>query len=202
MLKRVIILDCQKFNKYKCVANSLSKFTSESKKTNDENSIANRKPDENVVKQDKKPIMTKLLFPEIKSHEEKKEDEGSKRKGPFKNYFEDEERDKNKIAHYEEFFDTAARGKTAQHFIVPFFKLILSILVNEVLILRLNFKDAVEAFKITNPSKNLYIDFIYGALLKMKEFNAHTNLGAYRKLMEVFPIGIYIIFSFQAFVKT
>ena len=42
---------------------------------------------------------------------------------------------------------------------------------------------------MTNPAKNLYIDFIYGALLKMKEYNAHTHLEAYRKLMELFPVG-------------
>lgn len=35
----------------------------------------------------------------------------------------------------------------------------------------------------------MYIDFIYGALMKMKDFNAHTHLEAYRKLMELFPIG-------------
>lgn len=50
-------------------------------------------------------------------------------------------------------------------------------------------KSALEAFKITNPTKQLYLDFIYGALLKMKEYNAHTHLEAYRKLMEIFPIG-------------
>ena len=48
---------------------------------------------------------------------------------------------------------------------------------------------AIEAFKITNPTKQLYIDFIYGALLKMKEYDSHTQLEAYRKLMEIFPIG-------------
>lgn len=52
------------------------------------------------------------------------------------------------------------------------------------------FKSAIEAFRLTNPTKQLYIDFIYGALLKMKEYNAHSHLEAYRKLMELFPIGI------------
>jgi hypothetical protein len=50
-------------------------------------------------------------------------------------------------------------------------------------------KNALTAFSITNPQKNLYIDFIYGALLKMKEYDAHKHLEAYRKLMEIFPIG-------------
>ena len=40
----------------------------------------------------------------------------------------------------------------------------------------------------------MYIDFIYGALLKMKEYNAHNHLEAYRKLMELFPIGNRFIF--------
>ena len=35
----------------------------------------------------------------------------------------------------------------------------------------------------------MYIDFIYGALMKMKDYNAHTHLEAYRKLMELFPVG-------------
>ena len=51
-------------------------------------------------------------------------------------------------------------------------------------------KSAIEAYQQTNPAKNLYIDFIYAALLKMKEYNAHNHLEAYRKLMELFPIGI------------
>ena len=50
-------------------------------------------------------------------------------------------------------------------------------------------KNAIDAYRETNPSKNLYVDFVYGALLKMKEYNAHTDLEAYRKLMELFPIG-------------
>ncbi len=54
---------------------------------------------------------------------------------------------------------------------------------------RIVLKMALQAFSQTNPQKNLYIDFIYGALLKMKEYNAHTHLEAYRKLMEIFPIG-------------
>lgn len=53
-------------------------------------------------------------------------------------------------------------------------------------------KMAIEAFKITNPTKQFYIDFIYGALLKMKEYDAHTSLEAYRKLMEIFPVGTII----------
>lgn len=53
----------------------------------------------------------------------------------------------------------------------------------------------MEAFKITNPAKKLYLDFIYGALLKMKEYNTHTHLEAYRKLMEIFPIGIIVVYK-------
>lgn len=48
---------------------------------------------------------------------------------------------------------------------------------------------AVEAFKLTNASKQKHIDFIYAALLKMKEYNAHNHLEAYRKIMEIFPKG-------------
>lgn len=59
---------------------------------------------------------------------------------------------------------------------------------------QITYKIALEAFKITNPTKQLYLDFIYGALLKMKEYNTHTHLEAYRKLMEIFPIGIFKVF--------
>ena len=48
-------------------------------------------------------------------------------------------------------------------------------------------KNAIEIYKLSNKQKTLYLDFIYGALLKMKEYNAHTSLEAYRKLMEIFP---------------
>lgn len=58
-------------------------------------------------------------------------------------------------------------------------------------------KHALEAFRLSNPSKQLYIDFIYGALLKMKDFNAHTHLEAYRKLMEIFPIGKLILMNIK-----
>lgn len=48
---------------------------------------------------------------------------------------------------------------------------------------------------MTNPTKQLFIDFVYGALLKMKEYNAHTHLEAYRSLLDVFPKGFYFYLS-------
>ncbi|CAF0705802.1 unnamed protein product [Brachionus calyciflorus] len=116
-----------------------------------------------VEKTEEKILQKYLRKIRPKDEEEKEEEE---RKGPFKNYFEDEERNKSAIVFYEEYFDKNTKQKD-----------------------RDNFMSALEAFRVTNPTKNLYLDFIYGALLKMKEYNAHTHLEAYRKLMEIFPIG-------------
>ena len=56
----------------------------------------------------------------FKKKEEKKEEE---RKGPFKNYYTSEERDKNKIMRYEEFIDRNTAKKDKENFIVRSFGL-------------------------------------------------------------------------------
>jgi hypothetical protein len=40
-----------------------------------------------------------------------------------------------------------------------------------------------------NKASFIFCLILLGALLKMKEYNAHTSLEAYRKLMELFPVG-------------
>jgi hypothetical protein len=61
-----------------------------------------------------------LLTGYMKKFKSKDDDEeaGEERKGPFKNYFEEEERDKNKIMKYEEFIDRNTRNKDRENFIV------------------------------------------------------------------------------------
>ena len=62
-----------------------------------------------------------LLTGYIKKFKSQDDDEKKEeRKGPFKNYYEDEERDKNKIMKYEEFIDRNTRNKDRQNFIVGF----------------------------------------------------------------------------------
>jgi len=61
-----------------------------------------------------------LLTGYVKKFQSKDDDEetGEERKGPFKNYFAEEERDKNKIMKYEEFIDRNTRNKDRENFIV------------------------------------------------------------------------------------
>ena len=75
------------------------------------------------------------------------DDKQEENKGPYKNYQEEEERDKKQIMFYEDYFDTHAKNKNKH-----------------------DFMSAIDAFRILNPTKKLYIDFIYAALLKMKEY--------------------------------
>lgn len=58
--------------------------------------------------------MKKVRF---RGKEQEKEEE---RKGPFKNYFEDEERNKKSIMYYEEFFDKTTQQKDRENFMVIF----------------------------------------------------------------------------------
>ena len=50
----------------------------------------------------------------------KKEEKQEERKGPFKNYFEDEERDKKSIMYYEEFIERNTKKKDRENFMVTF----------------------------------------------------------------------------------
>lgn len=60
-----------------------------------------------------------ILTGYMKKFKSKDDDEGKEeRKGPFKNYYEYEERDKNKIIKYEEFIDRNTRNKDRENFIV------------------------------------------------------------------------------------
>jgi evolutionarily conserved signaling intermediate in Toll pathway len=97
--------------------------------------------------------------------DDKKSDNDGKKK-EFRYEFEDEERDINLISLHEKYFDDNIKDKNYENFLI-----------------------AIEAYKNLNPNRNLYIDFIYGALLKIKEYDAHDKLETYRKLLELFPKG-------------
>ena len=97
---------------------------------------------------------------------ERKKADYEQNKQTHKTFFKDEERKLNLIEYFDDFFDKNVLQKDAKTFI-----------------------RAIEAFKENNKNKNLYIDFIYGAIQKMKEFNAHEDIEAYKKLVELFPIG-------------
>jgi hypothetical protein len=96
------------------------KYSTESTDQNNNKSIENNKQhkhDDKNLETVKKPIFTRLIYPEErKSHKEKNEKE--ERKGSFKNYFESEERDKKQIMFYEEYFETTARKKDLNNFMV------------------------------------------------------------------------------------
>lgn len=59
----------------------------------------------------------------------------NERKGPFKNYYEYDERDKKSIQRHEEFFDQTTRNKDRENFIVPFLFFVISSWVVSVLII-------------------------------------------------------------------
>ena len=119
----------------------------------------------------------------------RRKEKEEERKGPFKDYRQAEERDKKQIMFYEEYFDKVAKKKDRENFMVKI-SLYFKSKSKSIRIIAILLKIALNAYVQTNPQKNLYIDFIYGALLKMKEYNAQNHREAYRKLMEIFPIGI------------
>lgn len=100
------------FNKYS--TESIDQENDKSVKKDDQN-----KPNEKKLETIKKPILTRLIFAEEKKSNKEKND-GEQRKGPFKNYFESEERDKKQIMFYEEYFETTARKKDLDNFMVRF----------------------------------------------------------------------------------
>jgi hypothetical protein len=114
MIRKILNLN-YKHLKY---SNCLHKYTTESNHQNNDKVVRKDKNlDEKKIELVKKPILTRLVFPEErKSHKEKRNDD--ERKGPFKNYFESEERDKKQIMYYEEYFDTATRKKDLDNFMV------------------------------------------------------------------------------------
>jgi hypothetical protein len=74
------------------------------------------------------PTASKLVQSMIKKatgkdKEEEDEEKGEKRKGPFKNYQETEERDKKQIMFYEEYFDKISKRKDRENFMASFFYL-------------------------------------------------------------------------------
>lgn len=71
------------------------------------------------VKEEPKNVLLKL-FDKLRN---KKEEKYEERKGPFKNYFEDEERDKKSIMYYEDFIDRNTKDKNRENFMVSFFSL-------------------------------------------------------------------------------
>ena len=105
---------------------------------------------------------------ELKSskEEQKKEKEKYQNKQTNRKYFEDEERKLSRIYFFDEFFNRNIFKKDEKTFIA-----------------------AIEAFSEHNKNKQLYIDFIYAAIQRMKEYNAHKNLDAYKKMLELFPVG-------------
>lgn len=54
------------------------------------------------------------------SGDEDEQESGEERKGPFKNYYEDDERSKKSIMFYEDFFDKNAKEKNRDNFMVKF----------------------------------------------------------------------------------
>ena len=94
-----------------------------SSKENEINSI--KKIDDNENKKqltddnDKKKPFFMGYIEKIKGSKENKQEE--ERKGPFKNYYSYEERDKNKIMRYEEFIDRNTKKKDKENFIVRIF---------------------------------------------------------------------------------
>jgi hypothetical protein len=108
----------------------------------------------------------KKVINESKKEQEQKRSEKYQARHAHQTYFKDEERKMNLINFFDEFFDANVFKKDAKTFI-----------------------SAIEAFGNTNKNRQLYIDFIYGATQKMKEYNAHKEIEAYRKLLDLFPIG-------------
>lgn len=100
------------------------------------------------------------------NYQKKQKSERFKTKQVYNTFFTDEERKKNLIKFHEDFFSDDITDKSAK-----------------------TFKNAVDAFNITNRNRQLYIDFVYGALLKIKEYNAHKDIEAYKKLINLFPVG-------------
>lgn len=128
-----------------------------------------------IVEKDGKDAVEKLK--EQNERHERQERERAKKKAEkakkqFKEFFKDEERKQSMIEYAARYFDDNISEKTAE-----------------------NFKLAIDVYLQTNPNKNLCIDFIYGALVKMKEYNAEKDIEAYKKLLGVFPEGPLVITS-------
>jgi hypothetical protein len=103
-----------------------SRFLSDQKSQNDlkpKNYKAKKEDDEPDVKVYSTTVSKYVqnLIEKVKNRgKEKKDDDGEERKGPFKNYYQDEERSKKSIQHYEEYFDKNCKKKDRENFMVLF----------------------------------------------------------------------------------
>jgi hypothetical protein len=76
----------------------------------------NKKPKVAVGKVKKKDSFAVKIVKKLTNNEE--EEEYEERKGPFKNYYEFEEREKKSIMFYEEFFEINTKQKNRENFMV------------------------------------------------------------------------------------
>lgn len=88
-----------------------SKFRSISSKSDQ----SENNEEKSIKKIERVEILQKYLKKLKFEKEEEKEEE---RKGPFKNYFQDEERNKRSIMYYEEYFDKNTKKKDRENFMV------------------------------------------------------------------------------------